>query len=547
MNAPQRTPLAEPNVELVPVNVICPSSTQVQNLRRKRFNPDRITEIAASLLAVGQLQPVVVRIRPPEEIEGRKFELVLGERRWLAAQQAGLAHIEAKVCVMDDAQVLEAQLIENLQREDLHPLEEAEGYRELMAAGDIRKEDLGERIGKSRSWVYSRLNLLRLEPATRTALEAGDIDVSRALVLARIGDPAHQAKGLEIASRKHGGEFVFSVRDLASELGSEGFTISLKLAPFDVADGALLPERGSCEGCEFRSANHDPDAADLDVCTNRSCYEKKVKAHGARALKAAEEHGLPVLRGEAAKKITAGKDRYVGFVDLDTACDFDEFPEPEPKDDDAWTAWAEREQEWQPRTYRQLLALANATVQTTLLEGKGKRVIELAPFKELQALLKKKADIKLPAHIAQKPAPAPTAPRYDYKAEQAKQEERRLKAEEAAARERAWRIPVLAAIVKAKPAAKLTRNELIAVTEDFLTDWTVQEGLRRAGFKLPDMKKATDEQFIRALRIAVAAIDITSTDGTPDELLALAKACKVDVAKIKKQAAATAAAPDKRK
>lgn len=535
MNAPQRTPLAEPNVDLIPVDSIWPSRTQVQQLRRKRFNPDRITEIAASLLSVGQLQPIVVRPQPAIMIEGRKYELVLGERRWLAAQQAGLKHIEAKVSELDDAQVLEAQLIENLQREDLHPLEEAEGYRELMAAGDLKKEQLGERVGKSRSWVYSRLALLRMEPATREALESGQIDVSRALELAKIGDPVHQAKGLELASRKHGGDYVFSVRDLRNELGAGGFTISLKLAPFDVADRELIQERGSCEGCEFRSANNDPEATDPDVCTFRSCYEKKVKAHGALALKAAEEHGLPVLRGEAAKKITAGKDRYVGFVDLDTACDFDEFPEPEPQDgdDDKWNAWAEREQQWQPRTYRQLLALNNLAIETTLLEGKGKRVITLAPFKELQALLKKKADIKLPAHIATKPAPQK---RFDYAAEQRKQEERNREQQERREKEQAWRLATLQACANALKPKPLSLDELEVAAKATFESWQAREGFKH----LPaDVRtKKTEANLIKLIRLAPAAECAIDTHRPPTALLALAKACKVDVAKIKKEAAA---------
>lgn len=550
MNAPQRTPLAEPNVELVPVDSIWPSATQVQQLRRKRFNPDRITEIAASLLSVGQLQPIVVRPRAAVMIEGRKYELVLGERRWLAAQQAGIAHIEAKVSELTDAQVLEAQLIENLQREDLHPLEEAEGYRELMAAGDLKKEALGERIGKSRSWVYSRLALLSLLPASRDSLEAGRLDVSRALLIAAIGDPVHQAKALELAVERgygHSPEFMYSVRELKELIGSKGFTVSLRTAPFDVADATLMPERGSCEGCEFRSENHDPEATDPDVCTNRSCFEKKIKLHGVRTLKAAQDAGRAVLRGEEAKKISAGKDRYVGFVDLDAPCEFDLNPEPEPKgDDEKWDAWSERDDAWQPRTYRQLLANAGLAIDVVLLEGKGKRVVELAPFKELQALLKKKVDIKLPAHIASKPAPQKAQPRYDYKAEQAKQEERRQQEQAKAEKELAWRVPVFKAIIAAKPKAILAGDELREVLTPFVQDWNITRGLQLAGLKFPDLKKMTDEQLTRCARLAIAATCLSQTQHPADELLALAKVCKVDVGKIKKAAEAAAKSTEKK-
>lgn len=555
MNAPLRTPIVEPSVELIPIDTLWPSNTKVQQLRRERFNDAAITELAASLLKAGQLQPILVRPQPAVMIEGRKYEIVLGERRFRAAERAGLKHIQATVREMDDAAVLEAQLIENLQREDLHPLEEAEGYAELMRAAGMDKEELGDRVGKSRSWVYARLQLLRLPAPARDALEGGRIDISRAQLLATIGDPVHQARALKLAVEKtwDGKSYRYSVRALKDEIGNKGFTISLKSAPFDVADRALTP--GSCEGCEYRSANHDPEAEDPDVCTNRSCYEKKVKAHGARALKEAEEAGRQVLRGDAAKKIDAGRDRYVGFVDLDQPCDFDEFLEEEPevpegveeRDHPAWIAWNERSNAWQPRTYRQLLGAGPWPFETVLLEGKGKRVVELAPFDALQKLLKKTADIALPKHMASKPRAA--APSYDYAAERAKQEERRRKDEEIQKRERAWRIPVLKSIVAAKIKPELKGDELRILAEAFLDDWTVQQGLKIAGYGPPNLNKATDAQIIVGLRLAIACVDIVNTDDDkPTELLALAKAHKVDVEKIKKQVGAQpASTPKKRK
>lgn len=543
MNA--RTETAAPAVDLLHLSSIAPSQTHIQQLRRKRFNQDALAELADSIKKVGQLQPIVVRRCAPMMHNGAKFEIVLGERRFLACQLAGKADVLATIRELNDAEVLEAQLIENLQREDLHPLEEAEGYRELMGAAGIKKEALGERIGKSRSWVYSRLKLLDLQPQVREALEAGQIDVSRAMVLARIGDPVHQVKALEKATmRDNDGDYIYSVRDLRGQLDMEGFTISLKLAPFDTTAAGLNPERGACAGCEYRSGNNDPEAPDPDVCTDRSCYEKKSKAHGARRLAEAAAKGQEVLRGEAAKAISAGRDRYVGYVDIDTPCDFDEFSEPEPKlakgvrpdDDPAWCAWDDRSNNWQPRTYRQLLGAQPWPFTTTLMEGPKKRVIELAPFKDLQLLLKK-SDIKLPAHIASKPEPVTRQPAVDWKAQQAKQEEARKKKEEAEKRERAWKIPVFAAIVASKPPAKFAPGELRSIAELALDDWSITNSMRVAGFKFPDLKKATDEQIIRALRLSLVVVDITH-DGPPDELLALAKSCKVDVAKIKREAEA---------
>src|SRR5688572_24511995 len=125
MNAPTAAAdLAEPKVELIPLASIAPSETHVQQLRRKRYNMESLADLRMSIAKHGVQQPVV--IRPLKAMRGlAKYELVFGERRWRAAGQANLAHIPASLQDLDDAEVLELQLVENLQREDLHPLEEA--------------------------------------------------------------------------------------------------------------------------------------------------------------------------------------------------------------------------------------------------------------------------------------------------------------------------------------------------------------------------------------------------------------------------------------
>jgi ParB/RepB/Spo0J family partition protein len=159
MNAPTRAAeLAEPKLELIPLTAIAPSETHIQRLRRKRYDLETLKDLAASIGKLGVQQPGVVRKLPA--LRGlAAYELVAGERRWRASRLANTAHFPAIIRELTDAQVLEIQLVENIQRETLHELEEAVGYEELMKVGSLSAEQVAEKVGKSRSWVYSRLNL----------------------------------------------------------------------------------------------------------------------------------------------------------------------------------------------------------------------------------------------------------------------------------------------------------------------------------------------------------------------------------------------------
>jgi ParB/RepB/Spo0J family partition protein len=204
MNAPTRAAdLADPKLELIPLTAIAPSETHIQQLRRKRYDLETLKDLAASIGKLGVQQPGVVR--KLKAMRGlASYELVAGERRWRASRLADTAHFPAIVRELTDAQVLEIQLVENIQRETLHELEEAVGYEELMKVGSLSAEQVAEKVGKSRSWVYSRLNLLRLDGAARQALEEGRLDVSRALIVARVTDPEDRAQALQLAPRNAG-------------------------------------------------------------------------------------------------------------------------------------------------------------------------------------------------------------------------------------------------------------------------------------------------------------------------------------------------------
>jgi ParB/RepB/Spo0J family partition protein len=409
MNAPTKAvEIAEPKVELIPVAAIAPSETHIQQLRRKRYDMEALANLTASIVKLGVQQPGVVR--KLKAMRGMaSYELVAGERRWRASRQAGVAHFPAIVRELDDATVLEIQLVENLQREDLHPLEEAAGYAELMKVGAVSAEEVGEKVGLSRSWVYSRLNLLKLDGEARAALEDGRLDVSRALVVASVAQPNQRAETLKFAlERNYNDKPIYSVRELRAKILEERLTMPLVGAPFDMTDATLLKEMGDCGSCRFRSGNCDPEALNPDVCTNLSCFHLKIKAQAERVRAKALADGRKVLKGEEARKVSPSVKTCYGHIDLDNRCEWDSFPEKEPRpregvefeDDPDYVAWREREKVWQPRTYRALLE--GEKYSTVLLDDpKTKLLRELVPFKEAQQILKKRG-IDLPSYANKK-------------------------------------------------------------------------------------------------------------------------------------------------
>jgi len=145
---------------------------------RKTFDGERLEELAASIRTQGIIQPLIVRVRA----EGG-YELVAGERRWRAAQRAGLHEVPAVIRDVAPAQAFEMALVENLQREDLNPIEEAAGYERLIAEFGYTQEKLADRVGKERSTVANSLRLLRLPEAVRTLVAQGRLSMGHARAL----------------------------------------------------------------------------------------------------------------------------------------------------------------------------------------------------------------------------------------------------------------------------------------------------------------------------------------------------------------------------
>ena len=156
---------------------------------RHHFDDARLEELAASIRVQGIIQPLIVRARP----DGG-FELIAGERRWRAAQRAGLHQVPAVVRDVAPTQAFEMALVENLQREDLNPLEEAAGYQRLMSEFGYTQEQLSERVGKDRSTVANSLRLLRLPEPVRALLAEGRLSMGHARALLGLEAPSEMEK-----------------------------------------------------------------------------------------------------------------------------------------------------------------------------------------------------------------------------------------------------------------------------------------------------------------------------------------------------------------
>jgi ParB/RepB/Spo0J family partition protein len=341
------------------------------NHRRKSWG--NLDELAESIKAKGVLVPICVRPAPAGLVEGA-FEIVYGHRRFRAATKAGLPAMPAIVRELTDVEVIEAQVIENLQRTDVHPLEEAEGYEQLLASKDrpYTVDDIAAKVGKSKAYVYARMKLLDLTKESREAFYEGKLTPSTALYLARI--PAElQAKALKALTPewREEDEGPMSARE-ASEILQNDFMCRLRDAPFKLADADLLPSAGPCTTCPRRSGAQ-PDLFDAsegigaDVCTDPKCFAVKKAAAWTKRSTEAEAAGRKVLSPKETKGIFDqwGMRYGADYVEVSTRCGED------PK----------------ARTYKALLGKRAADAIVLAKDPKG-AVHELLPKAEIPKLLK---------------------------------------------------------------------------------------------------------------------------------------------------------------
>ena len=158
---------------------------------RKDFSPEALRELADSIKEQGIVQPLIVRERAGH------LELIAGERRWRAAQLLGLAEVPVILRQADDRAVLELALIENLQRENLNPIEEAHGYAQLIAQFQLKQEEVATKVGKSRTVIANALRLLKLAPSIQASIREGRLSVGHAKVILGLAGETHQRLAVE--------------------------------------------------------------------------------------------------------------------------------------------------------------------------------------------------------------------------------------------------------------------------------------------------------------------------------------------------------------
>src|SRR5271169_6529273 len=278
VNASNIIPSMMSSVRDIPLHRIQESKTNP----RRQFDETKLAELAGNIRQHGVLQPVLVR--PLPDGEAGFYELVAGARRYRASKLAERETILASVRELTDTECLELQLIENLQRADVHELDEARGYAALikMQPDTYTVETLAEKIGRSEKYIYARLRLTHLVEDVQRAFYDGKLSVAHAFEMARL-EPEDQKRALQecfpnhrttTAILKDGKAEAVTVRQLREWIERE-IHLDLSNAPFDPQDENLLPTAGSCGNCPKRTGNNPllfPEVRRKSICTDRAGY-----------------------------------------------------------------------------------------------------------------------------------------------------------------------------------------------------------------------------------------------------------------------------------
>src|SRR5260370_29328311 len=269
----QCSDVAPEYVNAVPIANIFESETNP----RKYFDKAKLEELASSIREKGIVVPLLVRQLPHDEpytkaTGGTRYSVVAGARRFRAAQLAGLETVPVIVRDLSDDQVLEIQVIENLQRADVRPLEEANGYKQLLAGGKYQDvEALAAKVGKSTSYVYQRLKLAdMIEPAQQAFFDE-KITAGHAIQIARL-KPDQQKEVMKWFTQED-----FSVRELARLIERE-FHLDLSKAIFPTDNAEMFTNAGACTTCRKRTGANPQlfdDVQKGDTCTDPKCFDEK--------------------------------------------------------------------------------------------------------------------------------------------------------------------------------------------------------------------------------------------------------------------------------
>lgn len=249
---------------------------------RKTFDKDALKELEESVKQHGVLQPILVRSLVPAGKKSKPFELVCGERRYRAATAAGLTEIPCNIRMLTDDEAFELQIIENLERKDVHPLEEAFAFKRMIDSGRYTLEDVAAKLAKPVRFVVQRLKFNDLIDEVATDFRNGVIGVGHAILLARL-EPVYQKEHFDDARTGWRADpdnpDYGTIHELRGAI--EDHTIELESAPFPLDDAELVKSAGACSTCLKRTKCNPvlfEDMKDSDRCMDDKCYDKKEEA-----------------------------------------------------------------------------------------------------------------------------------------------------------------------------------------------------------------------------------------------------------------------------
>ncbi len=488
----------------IPVAQIVESKTNP----RKSFG--ELDELVESVKQMGVLTPVLVR-----RVDDA-FRLIAGARRIRAAKKGGLFSVPAIEVDCSEEQALEIQLVENCQRKDVHPMEEAEGFERLIEIERGRGAtdpiaEVARRIGKTRAHVLLRLKLLDLPEPAREAFLQGHMTAEHAAVITRLPDAETRERAWKIfenSDADYCGEATLTARAFAEQVEGE-ILLELTKAGFDTADANLVPGAGACGPCPKRTGNA-PDlfggvtGKGANLCTDPKCFKSKIDMAWFIKTEKAQAKGIEVLTPEKSAQIFRYGDHVVSnaYVDPD-------------------------ENSGGGQSYRKRVGKASADVE---------RVVVRTPSGKAKELWKKSSVNKVIE--AQKP-----------KAQ--KEKEAKSKAEaKAAAEAEVQQEKLLEELVPMllDKVASLKRQDFLelAVKIQYRTEmmWSIREILQRRGIGQREALLERDPGVLQSMIIEAAVAD--ELDYNADEVVPLlAKAVGVDYkAELKRLAATKAAAAE---
>ncbi len=312
-------------IEDIAIDAIAPSPLNY----RRTFDESALRELGESIAANGLIQPIRVRPVLEGEEDGVRYEVVVGERRWRAHKLVELPTIRAEVVEMTDDQVLEVQLIENLQRANPHPIEEAEAYARLRERG-LTLAQIASKVGLSIPTVHQRLKLCGLIDPAREDFDAGWLDLGAIMamapleahvqteLLATLRDRHYRRQGWKEEDREKPEAAINAAA--VQRVISDQFLRVIASAPFDVADEDLVASAPACAACPKRTGEQEGlfEAGDEDQCTDGDCWRSKLIAHFKR-LKKSGEKCLTKAQAETAfhrrwesERVASDEHEYVG-------------------------------------------------------------------------------------------------------------------------------------------------------------------------------------------------------------------------------------------